>query len=339
MELLPAFLLYKYAIYKSMNKSQAISLMNKKGKEKIPFLFLIDFEFEKIRIWNLDNIPSDVLFDFNGISNYNSYLSNAGDIELNIIPTSKIVYTKAFDRVKNEILFGNSFLINLTTRNKIETDASLEEIFLMSKAQYKLYQKDAFTFFSPESFIKIKDHEISCYPMKGTIDATIPDAENLILNNVKEKAEHNTIVDLIRNDLSKVAKNVTLKKFRYLDKIIKNNGCLLQVSSEIAGLLPSDFHTRLGTILFSLLPAGSISGAPKVKTVEIIQEVEGIKRGYYTGVAGIFDGSNLDSCVMIRYIEKENDNIYYRSGGGITYMSDADEEYAEVLQKIYVPTY
>ena len=87
-----------------------------------------------------------------------------------------------------------------------------------------------------------------------------------------------------------------------------------------------------------MLPAGSISGAPKEKTVEIIQEVEGQPRGYYTGVFGIFDGASLDTAVMIRFIEQSDGEMFFRSGGGITTLSCADDEYQELLEKIYVPT-
>ena len=173
--------------------------------------------------------------------------------------------------------------------------------------------------------------------MKGTIDAAIPQAAEKILNDPKEMAEHNTIVDLLRNDISQIARNVRVKKLRYIDKISSQDKALLQVSSEIEGNLKPGFRDNLGTQFFKLLPAGSISGAPKPKTIEIIQNAESSKRSYYTGVAGIYDGQNLDSCVMIRYIEKERGKLYFRSGGGITFMSDPDKEYKELLQKIYVP--
>ena len=161
-----------------------------------------------------------------------------------------------------------------------------------------------------------------------------------ILNDKKETAEHSTIVDLIRNDLSMVAKEVRVTKFRYIDTIKTNVNKLHQVSSEIRGKLSSDFHDRLGSILFTLLPAGSISGAPKPKTLEIIREAEVYDRGYYTGVFGVYDGETLDSGVMIRYIEQTADgSLQYRSGGGITAMSDLETEYQELIDKIYVPTH
>jgi para-aminobenzoate synthetase component 1 len=86
-----------------------------------------------------------------------------------------------------------------------------------------------------------------------------------------------------------------------------------------------------------MLPAGSICGAPKAKTVSIIQDVEQDLRGYYTGIFGYFDGENLDSAVNIRYLEKKNDQLLYRSGGGITFLSDLESEYNELIEKIYVP--
>ena len=90
--------------------------------------------------------------------------------------------------------------------------------------------------------------------MKGTIDAAIPGAEKRILEDPKEKAEHYTIVDLIRNDLSHVSKNVEVRKFRYLDKVVTPEKSLLQVSSEIMGELDSGYEQRMGDILFQMLP-------------------------------------------------------------------------------------
>lgn len=91
--------------------------------------------------------------------------------------------------------------------------------------------------------------------------------------------------------------------------------------------------------IFRLLPAGSITGAPKTKTMQIISEAETYERGFYTGVMGYFDGNNLDSAVMIRFVEQEGDRMYFKSGGGITCRSEAQSEYHEMKQKIYVPIY
>ena len=89
--------------------------------------------------------------------------------------------------------------------------------------------------------------------------------------------------------------------------------------------------------IFDMLPAGSVTGAPKVKTLDIIKNAENYDRGFYTGVAGFFDGKELDSCVLIRYVEKNNGDLIYKSGGGITSQSILEEEYQELIDKIYVP--
>ena len=173
--------------------------------------------------------------------------------------------------------------------------------------------------------------------MKGTIDASISNAKLLLLNNPKEIAEHATIVDLIRNDLSKVATQVRVSNYRYIEEVKTFKKTLLQASSKIEGVLPSNYKELLGDILFSLLPAGSISGAPKMKTLDIIKNTESQERGYFTGIFGIFNGRNLDSGVVIRFIEDRNKNMVFRSGGGITAQSNHKAEYQELIDKVYVP--
>jgi para-aminobenzoate synthetase component 1 len=173
--------------------------------------------------------------------------------------------------------------------------------------------------------------------MKGTIDAKIPNAKEKILADKKEMAEHVMVVDLLRNDLSQVATKVRVEKFRYIDTIKAGERELLQVSSKIRGDLPQKWQERLGDILVTLLPAGSITGAPKKRTTEIIEAVESYRRGYFTGIFGVFDGESLESAVMIRFIEKEGERLIYKSGGGITIDSDPQSEYNELKEKIYVP--
>ncbi len=315
--------------------------LNAWGKTKTSFFFCIDFELEKPFACELKEVDSEeMLFNINGFTNSNQpplHWEKAGVREFKKNPISFSDYEIKFNKVLQHLEYGDSFLTNLTIKTKIETDRSLQQLFQASTAKYKLLFNDQFLVFSPETFIKIEGDKIFSYPMKGTIDANIPKAEDVILNDEKEKAEHITIVDLIRNDLSLVAENVYVSKFRYIDKIKTSNKDLLQVSSKITGTLPADWSSRLGDILLSLLPAGSISGAPKQKTIQIIAEAEQEKRGYYTGVFGYFDGEKLDSGVMIRFIEQTNNQLYYRSGGGITTQSDAKTEYQEAIDKVYVP--
>jgi para-aminobenzoate synthetase component 1 len=317
---------------------RTIKKINKLGASAVPFLFIIDFELEKPIILPLMEVNNNqILYNFNGFSNitYNHVITK--NLEFEKFPIHIDQYKVAFDWVVKNIQYGNSYLLNLTFPTPIKTNYTLKEIFYKSVAKYKIWYQDKFTVFSPEIFVRIKNGVITSFPMKGTMDAAIHEAEQQILIHPKELAEHVTIVDLIRNDLSRIAKNVCVRRFRYIDKIKTNNKNLLQVSSEIEGVLNSNYAENIGELIFSLLPAGSISGAPKKKTLQIIQEAENYTRGYYTGVFGIFDGQNLDSAVMIRFIETINGKLFYKSGGGITAMSKMEEEYQELIDKIYVP--
>jgi len=318
---------------------EAIIKMNSLGREKIPFLFIIDYEMKQPKIYRMDEVPDDVLFNINGFSNVKSgnMINTNSGFYLNKTPVEFSKYQKAFNKVIAELKYGNSYLINLTQPTIIETNLNLLSIFDQSKARYKLFFKGHFVVFSPEIFVQINKGIISSFPMKGTLDANIPNAEQIIMQDDKEIAEHYTIVDLIRNDLSMVSKNVKVNRFRYIDHLITSEKHLLQISSEISGELASDYTKHIGDIIFRLLPAGSISGAPKKKTVEIIKEAEQYSRGYYTGIMGYFDGENLDSGIMIRFIEKTPQGMIYKSGGGITSKSDVRKEYQELIDKVYVP--
>lgn len=253
-------------------------------------------------------------------------------------PEPPAAYAAAFRPVKAALLSGNSYLLNLTRRTPVRTDLSPQALYHRAKAPYKCWIKDRFVCFSPECFVRITPGgRISAYPMKGTLDARLPDARRRLLADAKEQAEHATIVDLLRNDLSRVAAGVSVTRYRYLEEIRTTQGSLLQTSSEICGQLPPGWEGRLGEILFRLLPAGSVTGAPKKKTCEIIAAAEQIGRGYYTGVTGYFDGRRLDSAVLIRFIEQAGETLFFRSGGGITSRSEPENEYREMIQKIYVP--
>jgi para-aminobenzoate synthetase component I len=323
---------------KELTKERAIEIMNDLGARRIPFLFIIDFLMKKPIVLQLDEVDHhSIVYDIQGVRNFSPQEIPDTRATLTKFPISFDRYAAAFEHVAQNIRDGNSYLLNLTFPTRIQSYVNLREIFFMSSAKYKLLFENRFVVFSPEPFVRIRDREISSYPMKGTIDASIPNAQQSILNDKKECAEHTTIVDLIRNDLSMVAGNVHVESFRYVEHIATNEKNLLQVSSKVSGTLPLNYRDYIGTILFTMLPAGSISGAPKKKTIEIILESEQYDRGYYTGVFGYFDGSNLDSGVMIRFIEKIDGVLYYKSGGGITSLSKPELEYQEMIDKVYVP--
>ncbi len=321
-----------------MNEKQkhTVALMNEMGAKGKSFAFLIDFDFEKPLIFE----PGDQSIQWQTPEKSNVQKANPTpekQISWLSFPVSFDEYQTAFDKVQRFIHAGDTYLLNLTMPTRVETNLSPEEIFHRSVAPYKIWLKNQFVCFSPEIFVRISDGVISSYPMKGTIDAGIENAEQILLSDEKEVAEHHTIVDLIRNDLSIVASDVNVDRLMYIDRIKTNRGDLLQMSSQISGRLPANYTQNIGSILAEMLPAGSICGAPKSKTVEIIREVETHQRGYYTGIFGFFDGRNLDSCVLIRYLEQNGDELIFKSGGGITFLSDCQAEYNEVIQKVYVP--
>nr|WP_294431990.1 aminodeoxychorismate synthase component I [Prevotella sp.] len=379
-------------------KQEIIDKINRLASQDEPFLFVINYQGDKAFIRQLSDInPEECLFDFEGRGNFSDEMKNnsekIAEISWQIAPPLYEDYERSFDIVKNNIMAGNSYLTNLTCKVPVNCNLSLEDIFNQAKGKYKLLlrrkrnqaedkaqQKEEeaqnkadkkeenieeisnpFVCFSPETFVRIKYGRIYSYPMKGTLDASLPDAEKQLMEDRKEAAEHATIVDLIRNDLSRVAENVRVDKYRYIDVLHTNKGDILQTSSEISGSLPEDYRQHLGEILDAQLPAGSITGAPKDKTMQIIHEAEGYDRGFYTGIMGIYDQGELNSAVMIRFIEEENSpvdfeadgeknfkanegkepkesrELYFKAGGGITSKSDCRREYEEVIQKIYLP--
>lgn len=323
--------------YFTMNSS-IISKINQYAKEHTPFLLIIDFDMQQPLLYTEEELEQEKIYFQTSIGSNTDKANNKPE-KFSFIadPVPYTTYKTAFDNVQKHIKNGDTFLMNLTFPTSIKTDLSLETIFHISEAPYKLLYKDKFVVFSPETFVSIRNGKIYSNPMKGTIDASLAGARQLILQDEKETAEHNTIVDLIRNDLSMVSQKVSVNRYRYIDEIKTHARTLLQVSSEIEGNLPENYLSHLGDIMFKLLPAGSISGAPKEKTIEIIHDVEQDSRGYYTGIFAWFDGDDLDSAVMIRYIEKNNEQYTYRSGGGVTFQSDPEKEYRELIDKIYVP--
>lgn len=314
--------------------------MDELSHQKVPFFFMIDFLVDKVEIFTENEIDKEgLLIDFQLFSNVKKQDVLDKKIELKSFPESLESFKKGFDHVQKNIRQGNSYLTNYTRKTRIETNLNLREIFHHSHAKYKVLYKDFFVFFSPETFVKIIDDKILTYPMKGTIDASVKNAAEVLKNDKKEKAEHYTVVDLLRNDLSMVADDVKVDKFQYIDFLKTKQKDLYAMSSEISGNLKPELKGKVGSIMQKLLPAGSILGAPKPKTLEVIIQAEGFDRGFYTGVCGWFDGKDLDSCVMIRFIEKEGDQLYFKSGGGITHMSKLEDEYEEMKNKIYVPIY
>ncbi|KQR95125.1 aminobenzoate synthetase [Chryseobacterium sp. Leaf180] len=321
-------------------KDENFIRMDELSAQKVPFFFITDFLCENVEVYTEKEISKKgLLIDFQTFSNIKKRQDAKDGLQWKTYPGSLEEFKNGFDTVQENIRRGNSYLTNYTRKTHIETNLSLEDLFYQSEAIYKVLYPEKFVFFSPETFIKINGNKVFTYPMKGTIDASVENAAEILKNDPKEKAEHYTVVDLLRNDLSMIADDVSVEKLMYLDFLKTRQKNLFAMSSEICGYIKEEFKGKTGSILQKLLPAGSILGAPKPKTLEIILKAEGYDRGFYTGVCGFFDGENLDSCVMIRFIEKEGEKLYFKSGGGITHMSKPEDEYMEMKNKIYVPVY
>lgn len=332
-----------------INRDKIIDKINACASDSIPFLFAVNFAGEQgfvLRPGEAEN--SGIYYSILGFTNiregvYNikknigGQVSGNQKIEFEIFPAASGEYQVAFEKTMFHLKRGDTYLLNLTFPTPITTNLTAFELFRHSVAPYKLMVPGRFIVFSPEPFVKIENGIIRSNPMKGTIDASLPDAEKTLLSDKKEMYEHNTIVDLIRNDLSMVATHVKVNRFRYLELIRTHRGNLWQMSSEISGKLPEKYLHHLGEIIFTLLPAGSVTGAPKERTVQIIRETETYDRGFYTGIFGYFDGKSLHTAVAIRFIELSGGTMVFKSGGGITALSNLNNEYQELLKKVYVP--
>jgi para-aminobenzoate synthetase component 1 len=302
------------------------------GEKGIPFVFFVDYSLEKA--WaGCEQEAHDlgIFFEFDGSG------VPSEQVSFHKYPLTFESYAEKFNLVQAGLKRGDSFLLNLTAETSIETPLTLKQIYDKAEAAYKILVNNHFTSFSPETFVRIHGNEIASFPMKGTLEVNSTNQASQLQNDPKEKAEHATIVDLIRNDLSKVAYPIRVEKYQYIDKVKTNTGELWQMSSKITGELIPTFRGKYGSILLELLPAGSITGAPKKATMQLIKEAEQYERGFYTGIMGKFDGESFNSGVMIRFIEKQSDSHVFKSGGGITVFSDVKKEYDELIQKVYLP--
>lgn len=322
---------------KAVDKFSQMDELSIKG---IPFFFVIDFLANDIRIHRIEELEKENIWvDFPKFKNQNIKKEIQKDFVWKPFPETLEEYQKGFDLIQESQKKGECLLANYTRKTKIETDLTLEQIFHLSEAKYKVKYKDNWLFFSPETFVEIEGEKILTYPMKGTIDASIENAAQKLRESKKEKEEHRTAVDLLKKDLENIADNVSVDEFQRIDYLKTQNKNLYAMSSQLSGTVKQQFKEKIGSLLEKLLPAGSILGEPREKTLQITLEAEGYDRGFYTGICGYYDGKNLDSCVMIRFVEKENDEFYYKSGGGITHQSVLEDEYQEMKNKIYVPIY
>ena len=306
------------------------NFFNKRDQSILKFFFFENNQIEKIQ-------PDEI--DYNSIKDFldsEEYLIS--NFKLN---TSKSEYIENINRIRNYIKEGDTYQINYTVKGKFDFYGSLQSLFLSlifnQSAQYSALINNGGEYvisISPELFFEVKENKIFAKPMKGTIrrgynNFTDKINSETLLNSKKDRAENVMILDLLRNDLGKISKlnsvkvtsSFTIEKYESLFQMIS---C---VESELT-------NTNIEKILKNIFPCGSITGAPKIRTMEIINEIENEPRGIYTGAIGIIGKDQLKFNVPIRTISiSKSGKGEIGLGSGVVWDSDPEEEYKETLLK------
>ncbi|NCB09188.1 MAG: aminodeoxychorismate synthase component I, partial [Bacteroidia bacterium] len=162
-----------------MTPSEFVTRMNNQGKQGKPFAFVVDFEMKKPLLFESPENVEKLWFQIPGFSNTPEHVLKSKNVKWKTAPVSFNIYKSGFELIKRHILNGDTYLLNFTQPTPVQTNCSLEEIFRISSARYKIFLKDEFICFSPETFIKTENRKIFSFPMKGTIDAEIENAEYL----------------------------------------------------------------------------------------------------------------------------------------------------------------
>ncbi len=246
------------------------------------------------------------------------------------------------EKAKRNIYEGDIFQVVLSNRLSAPYEGSLFPVFEQLKqnnpSPYMFYFSSdnvEMTGASPETLVRLEGEKVLTYPLAGTkprgkTKEEDMDLEQELLNDEKECAEHNMLVDLGRNDLGKISDFGTVKVEQYMK--IERFSHVMHIGSTVCGKIRQDKDAL--DALEAVLPAGTLSGAPKIRACEIIDEAENLKRGVYGGAIGYFDFSgNMDTCIAIRLIVKKNGKIYVRSGAGIVADSNPKSEYNECIHK------
>jgi len=255
---------------------------------------------------------------------------------------SKEHYCKMVEKVKEHIYEGDIFQAVIANRMEADFEGDLLSTYrvlrTINPSPYMFYLDfDGLQIAgaSPETIVSLKNSKLATYPIAGTCPrgATAAEDEKLIIElmqNEKELAEHNMLVDLGRNDLGKISEFGTVNVDKY-QEVLKFSH-VSHIASTVTGKLKSGLD-QLDAIS-AVLPAGTLSGAPKIRAIEIINELEGEKRGIYGGAIGYIDFSgNMDMCIAIRIAIKSNDKVYVSAGGGIVADSNPETEYNEYNNK------
>ena len=254
----------------------------------------------------------------------------------------KETFCSMVEKAKHHIVEGDIFQIVLSNRLEADFEGSLFNTYRvlrsLNPSPYMFYFSGTdmeVAGASPETLVKLEDGILHTFPLAGTRPRGETEEEDLrlekeLLADPKELAEHNMLVDLGRNDLGKIAKfgTVALEKYH----VIERYSHVMHIGSTVRAEIRDDCDAL--DAVSAILPAGTLSGAPKIRACQLINDLENNKRGIYGGGIGYIDFSgNLDLCIAIRIAYKKNDKVFIRSGAGIVADSVPEKEYQESLDK------
>ena len=261
---------------------------------------------------------------------------------------NKEEYMQIVEKTKKYIYEGDIFQAVLSNKLEAKASGSLLDVYrrlrISNASPYMFYFSSddiEIAGASPETLVKLEDKELSTFPLAGTRKRGMTEEEDKklikdLLSDEKEKAEHNMLVDLGRNDLGKISKFGSVKVDKYME-IVKFSH-VMHIGSTVKSVIRGDKDAL--DAIEAVLPAGTLSGAPKIRACEIIDELEKDKRGIYGGAIGYIDFSgNMDTCISIRLAYKKSDRLVIRSGAGIVADSDPELEYEECVNKMKAVKY
>ena len=255
---------------------------------------------------------------------------------------TKEAYCEMVRKAKEYIYEGDIFQVVLSNRLEAEFEGELLETYrvlrTLNPSPYMFYfcsDDIEMAGASPETLVKLEEDKVYTFPLAGTRPrGKTPEEdqalEEELLKDEKELAEHNMLVDLGRNDLGKISAFGSVKLEGYLS--VHKFSHVMHIGTTVSGEL-AEGKTSLD-VIHAILPAGTLSGAPKIRACEIINELEDDKRGIYGGAIGYLDFTgNLDTCIAIRLAFKKNNKLFIRSGAGIVADSMEEKEYEECINK------
>ncbi|MGL5821264.1 MAG: anthranilate synthase component I family protein [Sarcina sp.] len=310
-------------------------------------LYIYDKKLEKT--FNLNLEISEYQFeDFTG--KYEKKIENNEknhnlNLDISNLKEQRQLFCEKVSKAKEYIKAGDIFQVVLSNRIVKKTEKDNFNIYkdlkVINKSKYMYcldYSRFSIIGTSPEILVSLSNKKCVTNPIAGTIkrdkDVEIEAIRiNTLLNDKKELAEHNMLVDLGRNDIGRVCEFGSVQVSEYLN--VEKFSHVIHLSSTVNGILKENNDGI--DLLQSVMPVGTVSGAPKFRAMEIIEELEDSKRGIYSGAVGYFSlNGNLDFAITIRSIVKMDNKAYLQAGAGIVYDSDEEKEYEETINKMKV---